>query len=406
MKMFDKHEFDEIFRSGLSAPDLNEVDEDWELMKARLKGGRNRTAVPIYMVLIWSVAAILLLVFSVDFNSNDSEQYESFVSQSKEKALPLAARSKVENSESIPEKATDEKSKKISQQPETAYSNSLKPINYPARITQDTTSAQSSYNKSIIPGHNALMRPGETVSSGAVGTEPVIAESTSSIKENIPATENGAEAEDIIEANKKSDDRKSRFSLAINFAPDFNGIEQFQSDNVSYTIGAGLIYKINDKFAVEAGAAYGKKSYQTGFSSFRPASYDLFQVKPNVVSSGFDVMDLQLNVDYTVLKKGRSSFGIGAGVSSYLMLDEQYSFTYKNKNARGLSSFHTGYQNNHFLGIANLNLSYKRNLANNVKLAFNPYLKLPLTNLGYGNVRLKSAGMSVGVITNLQKNKK
>ncbi|WP_411274225.1 hypothetical protein, partial [Daejeonella sp.] len=71
----------------------------------------------------------------------------------------------------------------------------------------------------------------------------------------------------------------------------------------------------------------------------------------------------------------------------------------------GLRSFHTGYQNNHFLGIANLNLSYKRNLTNNIKFAFNPYLKLPLTDLGYGNIRLRSAGMSVGVITNLNKNR-
>ena len=49
---------------------------------------------------------------------------------------------------------------------------------------------------------------------------------------------------------------------------------------------------------------------------------------------------------------------------------------------------------------------YKRNLSNNVKLAFNPYLKLPLTDLGYGNIRLRSAGVSVGIITNLNKSKK
>lgn len=79
---------------------------------------------------------------------------------------------------------------------------------------------------------------------------------------------------------------------------------------------------------------------------------------------------LKLNLAYTLLKKGKSSIGVGA-----------------------------------FFGIANLNLSYKMSLANNVKLAFNPYLKLPITDLGNGNIRLRAAGMSVGVITNLNKNK-
>lgn len=34
MKKIDQHEFDEIFRAGLKAPGLSEVDEDWTLMIA------------------------------------------------------------------------------------------------------------------------------------------------------------------------------------------------------------------------------------------------------------------------------------------------------------------------------------------------------------------------------------
>ncbi len=72
MKNFNKHEFDEIFRQGLIAPDLNEVDEDWALMKTRHQSQKRRYIVPSYMVFVSAIAAILLTVFAVKFGSDVS----------------------------------------------------------------------------------------------------------------------------------------------------------------------------------------------------------------------------------------------------------------------------------------------------------------------------------------------
>ena len=407
MNNFNKHEFDEIFRSGLTAPDLSEVDEDWALMKARLQKDKTRNKVPYYMIFVSSVAAVLLLVFSVMFNSTESTQDQgSFNANTEEKGMPDV---RVPNNDSkIAESIQNTEytaSQAVLQSPELVNHTESRPQAELIDPVQDAVEVEVT--------NNNIANSSDTSSNTLVLTAPAppLGEENSSLAANMSATENPVSLEEVSvadneEANQKSNSSKNRFSLAINFAPDLNGVERFQSNKVSYSIGAGLIYNISNKLSIEAGAAYGKKTYQTGFSSFRPASYSLFQVKPNVVSSGFDVMDISLNLAYTLLNKGKSSIGFGVGISSYLMLDEQYSFTYQNMNARGLSSFSTGYQNNHFFGIANLNLSYKRNLTNNVKLAFNPYLKLPLTDLGYGNIRLRSAGMSVGVITNLNKSKK
>ena len=410
MKEFDKHEFDEIFRAGLSAPDLNEIDEDWELMKARLQKGRKRTIVPYYLIFLTSVAAVLLLVFSVVFNSDQTAQDQTIVvNKNNEKALPLeVAGSEEKIPEPVTEKLTSEAKEEISPKSPSIYSKTLNSVSEPNKQYLNEGTVQMEGNTFALSGDlsSASTPTNQQVISEPVATETILA-SANPVNGNNPAGSNSVSiTENQKETKEESNPKGSRLSLAINLAPDLNGVEQFQSDKISYSIGAGLIYKISSKLSVEAGAAYGRKSYQTGFSSFRPASYNLFQVKPNAVSSGFDVMDIQLNLDYTLLKRGKSSIGVGAGISSYLMLDEEYSFTYPNIHARGLSSFHTGYQNNHFLGIANLNLSYKRILTNNVKLAINPYLKLPLTDLGYGNIRLRSAGMSIGVITNLNKNKK
>ena len=406
MRNFDKHEFDEIFREGLTAPAINEVDEDWILMKARLQNSQGRNKIGYYMIFVSSVAAVLLLVFSLVFNTNETllGQEELVVKTESQVTPPVQATIiNKNNTGSIPASSDYTAFNAVDERPENIYYSSL-PL-------QEKTEGpvQDIVNADLISKNTSNLS--DTSSAGAlpgVLVQPSNIESTL-LSANVLAAEKLLTLEDVD--NKEQDDlksnpSKSRFSLGINFAPDLNGVEQFQSNIVSYSIGAGLIYNISNKFSIEAGAAYGKKTYQTGFSSFRPAGDILFQVKPNIVSSGFDVIDIQFNLAYTLLNKGKSSIGFGAGISSYLMLNEQYSFTYQNANARGVSSFRTGYQNNHFFGIANLNLSYKRSLTNNVKLAINPYLKLPLTDLGYGNIRLKSAGISIGVITNLNKNKK
>lgn len=408
MKSFDKHEFDEIFRTGLIAPDLSEVDEDWALMKGRLQNQKSRRKVPYYIVFISAIAAVLLLVFSVTFNSADSLPDQTAVNAKADStSAPALQLPNTLESVGEPTSASSDYSRLSahSQATNIYYSNFdsktevNKPVINAATIEADTVYISNAMDTSTNPAVIAVLAP----ASEDAGT--FVNDDVSAIKKPL-STEDVGGAEDKEEGDVKLSPSKARFSLALNLAPGVNGVEQLQNNKLSYSLGAGLIYNISNKLSIEAGAAYGRKTYQTGFSSFRPASYNLFQVKPNIVSSGFDVMDIQLNLAYTVLNKGKSSIGIGGGISSYLMLDEQYSFSYQNLNARGLSSFSTGYQNNHFFGIANLSLSYKRSITNNVRLAFNPYLKLPLTDLGYGNIRLRSAGMSVGVITDLKKSKK
>lgn len=418
MKNLDKHEFDEIFRSGLIAPEQQEVDEDWALMKGRLEQQDARSRIPEYMLFLSAIAAVLLLVFSVLFNASEPLQEQAVISGK----VQVNGSERVEKSsvENTPKQQTGNV-QPIASIPaaEILAARSYTParsgieVSGPLKIksyvhlknTEDVIAANTGSITHEISNETPILAVVEPVNSRVAGNETETA-TENQINYSVDAAKTDA-AERPDQASSTSNPGKSRFSLAINIAPDLNGVEHLQNNKVSYSLGAALIYKLSNKFSVEAGAAYGKKTYQTGFSSFRPSSYNLFQVKPNLVSSGFDIMDIQLNLAYTMFSKGKSSLGVGAGISSYLMLDEQYSFTYPNQNARGLSSFNTGYQNNHFFGIANLSVSYQRSLTNNIKLSFNPYLKLPLTDLGYGNIRLRSAGMSVGVITNLNKiNKK
>jgi hypothetical protein len=49
----------------------------------------------------------------------------------------------------------------------------------------------------------------------------------------------------------------------------------------------------------------------------------------------------------------------------------------------------------------NLQASYERKVAPNVGLSFTPYLKLPLSNIGYSQVKVQTFGVAVGLNWNI-----
>jgi hypothetical protein len=113
------------------------------------------------------------------------------------------------------------------------------------------------------------------------------------------------------------------------------------------------------------------------------------------------VLDIPLNVGYQVYNKGANKFSLGTGLSSYFMLRENYTYNYASGSPDGPTNYNIRNQNKHILGVLNLNATYQREISSKFGVGIQPYLKLPLTGIGYGEVNLKSAGVAVGVTWNI-----
>jgi len=57
--------------------------------------------------------------------------------------------------------------------------------------------------------------------------------------------------------------------------------------------------------------------------------------------------------------------------------------------------------NQHYLGIANIGVEFQHKINNNLSISAKPFMKIPLTDIGYGNSRLSSTGVAVSVNMNL-----
>jgi hypothetical protein len=193
-----------------------------------------------------------------------------------------------------------------------------------------------------------------------------------------------------------------RFTLAIMAAPDLNAVNSFNRNQVGTNFGVQLGIRLSKKFSISTGASYAVKPYQADGSQYNSiawqgrSSNDL----PDYVSANCKVIDIPLNLNYQFYAKGRNKFAIGSGLSSYIMLRENYHFAFAD-NAKPAYDVQVDGRNQHWLGVLNLNATYERRINSKFSTIIQPYMKLPVTGIGVGRVDLRSTGVAVGVNWNI-----
>lgn len=170
----------------------------------------------------------------------------------------------------------------------------------------------------------------------------------------------------------------------------------FGSMSTGNNKGLILGYAFNNRWSVESGLLWNKKNYTTDGSGFKADGY---VPQPGLTILNVDgmsqIFEAPLNVKYNILA-GRHRLFATAGVSSYFIRKESLGVDY-NYNGQ------TGYENRvytdmskHWLSVAGFSLGYSYKLGSFGSLRVEPYVKLPLRDLGVGNMRVTSTGLNVG----------
>ena len=190
-----------------------------------------------------------------------------------------------------------------------------------------------------------------------------------------------------------------QFAVTVLAAPDINGVGSFQQSKVGSNFGVQLSASISKKFTLTTGVVYSSKPYITPFENYHTPHQ--FSTDPVNVSADCKMLDIPLNLGYQLYNKHQSKISIGTGLSSYFMLHESYKFNYANSYVAGPSNYTVPNSNNYYFGVLNLNATYQRQITQKVSIAVQPYFKLPLTNIGYSQVRLQTTGVALGLSWNL-----
>ncbi len=192
---------------------------------------------------------------------------------------------------------------------------------------------------------------------------------------------------------------RSPLSVGVVVSPDLSTVGS--GDNFSspgYRIGVHAEYRLSPSLSITAGIMQSKVQYFANGDDYHPPSgYWTYGVVPDNLEGQCLMFDIPLNIKYRLGEPSTSKFFVSAGISSYIMLDEEYHFYYDRQYEGLVDSWSDKTGTRHWLSNANLSLGYEFELNRAWSLKAEPYIKLPLKKVGWGNVNLLSVGTFVSL---------
>lgn len=388
------NDIDNLFREGLEHPDIPFNDVDWQAMEERLHPKPTRRIAPvIWFASLSGLAAMLLIVFFImkpadeKLNSNavvktkmkqsDDKKTDAKVGNEHQKGLKTEKKDELFGGNQRVADANKSEVKK------SGYKNLAKTENSSSSIL-----GASSVNRNLLINTIAL----NNLLSKENSNELIVFNT----KKTFP-TDFGKPKDKLA---IKASSNKPRLVLSILAAPDLTSVESSGRSNLSGSIGAELTFSLTKRLSFTTGVAYAKKIYESDFSLYNPNSTYVFNVKPTNVYANCNVLDIPLNINYKIFDGKRNAVSVSTGLSSYLMLKEKYSYTY-NSPYPGPADYEVRNQNQHYLGIANIGVEFQHKINSKLSISARPFMKIPLTDIGYGNSKLSSTGVAISVNMNL-----
>lgn len=199
----------------------------------------------------------------------------------------------------------------------------------------------------------------------------------------------------------------SKLTLSVLAAPDVNSVNKISNGGqVGTNFGLQFSIQLSKRLSLSSGAFYAVKPYQTSSGNYTPQTANWWvskfgsSGKPVNVVANCKVLDIPLDVNYLLFSNAGNKLMIGSGLSSYFMLNETYHFSFADPSVNS-SRFEINNRNQHILGVINVNATYERKVNNRFGILVQPYLKLPITQIGFGQVDLQSTGVAVGLSWNI-----
>ena len=386
--MKEGKDIDRFFKDKLENPDIPFSEMDWDTLEDRLYPEKRKRIAPIaWLTVLSGIAALLVIAFFV-LKPQLLNKKEEMVHR-KKNTQKGGGLSESVGTTVAPIDIPGSKEQLIKEKPVWAGVIENQPFASKAKIDNE-----NQLNGVINPTLLSLpQKNGDVVSLISLGKTASFNGSLASLS---PALGTKVKNTDIIIR------KKPVLMLSILAAPDLTSVQKSGRSSLSGGFGIEATLSLTKKLSITTGAVYAKKIYDSDFSLYSPNTNYVFRVKPSNIHANCDVIDIPLNINYKVFENSKNAISVSTGLSSYLMLKEKYNYSYDG-NYQGPQAYEVRNQNQHYMGVANVGLEFQHKINEKISISAKPFMKLPLTGIGYGNSRLSSTGVAVSVNMNLFK---
>ena len=185
-------------------------------------------------------------------------------------------------------------------------------------------------------------------------------------------------------------------------APDFSSVNSMSGDKPGSTIGLTADYQFAHHWYIGSGLLFSRKNFAAAPPDFHPpptyyAQNNMDQNSAKNISfvkGSFTMLEIPLNLRYDFSVTGNTVFFATAGLSSYLMTSENCNYFYQFWGHAMTQSKNYPDQPNYLFSALNLSVGVEMGVSNTLSVLVAPYVKVPVRNIGFGQVDLSSVGIN------------
>ena len=186
--------------------------------------------------------------------------------------------------------------------------------------------------------------------------------------------------------------------IGILLAPDFTNVGNAANNRMSSNLGLTLGYHVFNNLSLNSGLILTTKNYDANGNAFHaPANSWINWVQLDNVRGSCYMIEIPLTVRYDYTVFGKTRFFISGGISSYLMRHESYDYTYTKNGYISNSSYSYYEREIYWFSAISLSLGLEQQISKSLSVQVEPFVKLPLSGIGYGNLQLSTYGLGLSL---------
>lgn len=198
--------------------------------------------------------------------------------------------------------------------------------------------------------------------------------------------------------------KENRFYIGITAGPDVSTVKLQSVKKIGFTKAVVLGYQVNKKISVETGIGWDTKYYHSDGKYFSVKNITLpAYARIRKLDGECKMLEIPVAMRYNISRYVKSNVSVSAGISSYIMKKENYTYTVERNNS--VYPRKASYKNSStdLFAVATAGMSYQHGLAKNVSVRVEPNIRIPLKGVGIGSLPITSAGISIGIIKKFSK---
>jgi hypothetical protein len=187
--------------------------------------------------------------------------------------------------------------------------------------------------------------------------------------------------------------------LRLGISPDFSVVSFDETTKLGSNWAVLLEYRIDKRLSVQAGVIRSMKYYNAYPASYEwPTNWGTVPYSLVDINASCKMLDIPLNVRFDLSQKSKSRWFVGAGLTSYVMKNEKYTYNYENPNStwikwrewEGVSQ-----KKPFYISTLNFSLGYEQQFFRKLSIQAEPFYKTPLKKVGFGKVNLSTIGILI-----------